>query len=115
MSESGFEMWELVASIIGTVFLLPLLYALLTGGFPSTKIRALDALLTETETLLHTALAEGTIEYSYYKRKIEERIFQYVHLHHSVYCLSYDSRQEPSVVRTSSVQRSITSSPAGKS
>lgn len=71
-------MWELVASIIGTIFSLPLLYALLTGGFPSAKIRALEALLSETETLLRSALVERTIEYSYYEQKIQERLSQYV-------------------------------------
>ncbi|KAI0753328.1 hypothetical protein C8Q80DRAFT_1151572 [Daedaleopsis nitida] len=72
----GYEMWGFAASIVGTIFCVPFLYAWLTGGLPSAKMEQLETLLSETEGLLRTALQEGTIEYDYYERKFESWMWQ---------------------------------------
>ncbi|RPD57824.1 hypothetical protein L227DRAFT_655131 [Lentinus tigrinus ALCF2SS1-6] len=71
----GIETWGFVASLIGTVFLVPQLWTWLKNAMPSSKMRELDVLLSETEGLLHSALAEGTITYAYYDRFFHTRIW----------------------------------------
>lgn len=78
MSGKGFEIWGFSASILGTLFLVPLIYAWSKGPLPSTKIRQMEVILSETEALLRSALQEGTIAYDHYDREFKSWLWQYV-------------------------------------
>ncbi|KAI0800215.1 hypothetical protein C8Q74DRAFT_1363993 [Fomes fomentarius] len=67
MSDYGYAVWGFAASILSTVFLVPLAYALMSGGMPTAQMRELDALLSETEVLLSSAIREGIIDYRQYE------------------------------------------------
>ncbi|KAI0800217.1 hypothetical protein C8Q74DRAFT_398604 [Fomes fomentarius] len=75
MSGKGYESWGFTASIISTIFLVPLLYAWTKGPLPSTKIREMESLLLETQNLLLSAVQEGTITYQLYERKLEDEMW----------------------------------------
>ena len=77
-TSEGIETWGFVASLLGTVFLVPQICIWLKNSMPSAKMRKLDVLLSETEGLLRSALAEGTISYSYYDRFFNRRLWSYV-------------------------------------
>ncbi len=74
----GFETWGFVASVLGTLILIPQMCKWLERAMPSYKMRELDVLLSETEGLLRSALAEGTIHYAYYDSFFHTRIWSCV-------------------------------------
>ena len=78
MASSGFQTWEFVASVVGLIISVPIVYSWILDMMPTAKMRALDAVLSETETLLRSALEEGTIDYAYYDDQLRERIWSYV-------------------------------------
>ncbi|KAI0669511.1 hypothetical protein C8Q78DRAFT_181482 [Trametes maxima] len=61
MSEIGFNVWGVVASVIGTVALIPPLAMWIIHCLPTAKLRVVDKLLKETEREFHAALADGLI------------------------------------------------------
>ncbi|TFK85938.1 hypothetical protein K466DRAFT_600753 [Polyporus arcularius HHB13444] len=75
MSGMGFQMFGFVASVIGTAISFGAVYTWLRDAMPSAKMRALDALLSETEMLLRSAMEEGTIDYGQYDRFFRSRIW----------------------------------------
>ena len=75
MASAGFDTWGFVASIIGVIFLVPIVCGWVADMMPSAKMRNLDAVLFETESFLRTALEEGTIDYAYYDRNFSDRIW----------------------------------------
>ncbi|KAI0750527.1 hypothetical protein C8Q74DRAFT_1310679 [Fomes fomentarius] len=77
MSGKGYESWGFTASIISTIFLVPLLYAWTKGPLPSTKIREMESLLLETQNLLLSAIQEGTITYQLYESKLEDEMWAF--------------------------------------
>lgn len=80
MSGQGFEIFGFVASVVSLVALTQLIYAWLKDAVPSAKMRALDALLCDTEAFLHSALEEGTIDYAQYDSHFRTHIWSYVFL-----------------------------------
>ena len=68
--------WQFVASILGTLVIVPAVYAWMKGPLPSVKIRHMEALLLETETMLRSALEEGTITYDRYDTSIRPMMWQ---------------------------------------
>ncbi len=104
MSDYGYAVWGFAASILSTIFLVPLAYALISGGMPTAQMRELDALLSETEVLLSSAIREGTIDYRQYELTLNGDMWRYVPL-------GLDSHHKLSPILTSYVvlrPRSIT-------
>ena len=75
-SDGSRARWEFIASILGTLFIVPMVYAWMKGPLPSVKIQQMEALLSETETLLRSALEEGTITYDRYDKMIRPTMWQ---------------------------------------
>ncbi|KAI0700980.1 hypothetical protein C8T65DRAFT_656992 [Cerioporus squamosus] len=71
----GFQMFGFVSSVLATVFFIPTIHGWLRDAMPSAKMRHLDALLSETEALLRSALEEGTIDYRHYDVDFSSRIW----------------------------------------
>ncbi|KAI0740808.1 hypothetical protein C8Q76DRAFT_689539 [Earliella scabrosa] len=69
------DTWQFVASIVSTLFLVPIVYAWTKGPLPSRKMRQMEALLSETEHLLRSALQEGTITYDQYDKNIRQSMW----------------------------------------
>ncbi|KAI0363593.1 hypothetical protein BV20DRAFT_1126194 [Pilatotrama ljubarskyi] len=61
MSDLGWNVWGAVASVLGTLALLPLLATWFLSRLPSAKLPALLRLLRETQDLFSAALREGLI------------------------------------------------------
>ncbi len=80
MSGKGYDSWSFTASILSTIFLVPLVYAWTKGPLPSTKIREMESLLLETQNLLLSAIQEGTITYQLYESKLDGEMWAYVSL-----------------------------------
>ncbi|KAI0740796.1 hypothetical protein C8Q76DRAFT_709048 [Earliella scabrosa] len=75
-SDESRARWEFVASILGTLFIVPMVYAWMKGPLPSIKIRQMETLLSETEMLLRSALEEGTITYDRYDKTLHPMMWQ---------------------------------------
>ncbi|KAI0363591.1 hypothetical protein BV20DRAFT_1057921 [Pilatotrama ljubarskyi] len=67
MSEQGFNIWGLVAGVLGTVGLLPIFWSLIKSQMPSEKLRAVEALLAETEAMLSSGVEEGLLTYEEFR------------------------------------------------
>ncbi len=93
MSDKGYAVWGFAASILSTVFLVPLAYALMSGGMPTAQMRELDALLSETEDLLSFAIREGTIDYRQYELALNGDMWRYVPVldSHHEFCTIFSS------------------------
>ncbi len=78
MSSRGFEIVGFALSVLSALFLVPTICRWAQDAMPSAKMRVLDALLSETEALLRSALEEGTIDYAYYDENFNSTMWQYV-------------------------------------
>ncbi|KAI0365103.1 hypothetical protein BV20DRAFT_1125212 [Pilatotrama ljubarskyi] len=61
MSDLGWNVWGAIASVLGTLGLLPLLLAWFLSRLPSARLPALLDLMKETQDLFSAALREGLI------------------------------------------------------
>ncbi|KAI0365100.1 hypothetical protein BV20DRAFT_973677 [Pilatotrama ljubarskyi] len=61
MSDTGYNIWGVVAGAIGTLGLLPLLFAWLPSQMPSAKLRVLLEIMGETDALFRKALEDGIL------------------------------------------------------
>lgn len=61
MSDLGFNIWGVVAGVIGTVALVPVFLAWLRTRVPTKRFPALRDLLKETQDLFKTVVQEGLI------------------------------------------------------
>ncbi|KAI0684917.1 hypothetical protein C8T65DRAFT_836245 [Cerioporus squamosus] len=75
MSGMGYQMVGFVSSVLATCFMIPTVRGWLRDAMPSAKMRVLDAVLSETEGLLRSAMEEGTIDYDHYDRYFRNRIW----------------------------------------
>ncbi|RPD57464.1 hypothetical protein L226DRAFT_163098 [Lentinus tigrinus ALCF2SS1-7] len=76
MSGLGYQIYAFAASVTSMVFLVPSVYSWFKGRMPSAQMRELEALLSETDALLRSALEEGTIDYNYYEEHFHRSIWQ---------------------------------------
>ncbi|KAI0669518.1 hypothetical protein C8Q78DRAFT_1040358 [Trametes maxima] len=61
MSDLGYNVWGVVAGIIGTVAVIPALAFWLLGPLPTAKLTILEALLEDTTKMFREAIEEGLI------------------------------------------------------
>lgn len=70
----GYDIWGVVAGVIGTVGLIPALYQLLAAQFPSAKLAYLPSEWDATETLWRSVIEDGLLIEADYVRKTEEQL-----------------------------------------
>ncbi|KAI0645034.1 hypothetical protein C8Q79DRAFT_1119797 [Trametes meyenii] len=61
MSDTAFNIWGVVTGALGTLSIIPILWALAFSQMPTVKLRALDALLAETDEHYRSSVEEGLI------------------------------------------------------
>ncbi|KAI8971015.1 hypothetical protein BD414DRAFT_581575 [Trametes punicea] len=61
MSDLGFNVWGAVAGAIGTIALFPVLTCWIYCQLPTAKMRILDQLLSETESVFDSAIKNGVL------------------------------------------------------
>lgn len=86
MSDLAFNIWGVIASVIGTILaLLPLFTLWVRPRLPSATILDLCAVLKETKALFSAALDEGLITDEHEIRQIRLSMEMYVYRHYSLH------------------------------
>lgn len=62
MSDLGYNVWGVVASVLGTLGLIPVLYDLMKRRMPTERLRRLEADLKTTEDMLNNGVEEGLLD-----------------------------------------------------
>lgn len=75
---TGYDIWGLVAGVIGVIGLIPLLYGLLNSLLPSAQLKVLDETLAETSSLFRAVCEEGLLKDHEYVAQTAETLSLYV-------------------------------------
>lgn len=75
---TGYDIWGVVAGVLGIIGLIPLLYGIVNSQLPSTKLKLLDEILTETSSLFRAVCEEGLLKDREYVAQTEETLSSYV-------------------------------------
>ncbi|KAI0919177.1 hypothetical protein AcV5_002162 [Taiwanofungus camphoratus] len=71
---SAIDIWGVVAGVLGTLGLIPMVLAMVQSQFPSTRLKVLDDTLTETTSLFRTVSEEGLLKDVDYVSQTRDRL-----------------------------------------
>lgn len=75
---TGYDIWGVIAGVLGIVSLFPLLYGVLKSQLPSSKLKILDETLSETSSLFREVCEEGLLKNRDYINQTEYSLTLYV-------------------------------------
>lgn len=73
-SIAGYDVWGIVAGVLGTLGLIPILTSIVNDQMPSAKLMVLEETLLDTDSLLQSVSEEGLFTNNNFISETEHRL-----------------------------------------